>query len=108
MKKMVVLAVIVAFALCAMPLFAADSGCSKCGQSVACEKCPKGNFQVAYDTIGCLKPPPKGCGNAPKIIPVPCKDVSIFNDTACALQKTGKCGCPACKSPCDTCKPCSK
>ena len=100
MKKMLVLAVVVAFALSAMPLFAAEGGCAKCGQTVTCEKCPKGTFQVMADTINCMKSMPKGCGNAPKLIPVPCKDVSIFNDTACALQKAGKCGCPACKSNC--------
>jgi len=101
MKKIVVLAVIAAFALSAMPLFAEESSCAKCGQTtVACEKCPKSNFQVVADTVNCLKAPPRGCGNVPKIIPVPCKDVSIFSDTACALQKVGKCNCPSCK----TCK----
>ncbi|MCM8760738.1 MAG: hypothetical protein NC938_06365 [Candidatus Omnitrophica bacterium] len=97
MRKMIVLAVVLAFALCAMPVLAADSGCSKCGQTYTCGKCPTSCFQVMADTMKCWKMPPRGCGNAPKVVPVPCQDVSIFKDTACALQKMGTCNCPSCK-----------
>lgn len=97
MKKMVVLAVVVAFALSAMPLFAAEGGCAKCDKAVTCPKCSTSNFQVVADTINCLKPMPRGCGNVPKLIKVPPQDVTIFSSAAKNIQHIDKCNCAACK-----------
>jgi hypothetical protein len=98
MRKILAIAVAVAFVLSAMPLFAAESTCAKCGQSVPCEKCPKSSFQAVADTFNCLKAPPRGCGQVPKLIKVPPQDVTIFSDAAKDIQKIDKCNCSACRA----------